>query len=72
MPEQALLALQGPKAVSALSRMLPGVDKLVFMTGASFNWQGAELFITRSGYTGEDGFEISVHNDQADSFARAL
>ena len=72
MPEQALLALQGPKAVSALSRMLPGVDKLVFMTGASFNWQGAELFITRSGYTGEDGFEISVHNDHADSFARAL
>jgi len=72
MPERALLALQGPKAVSALSRMLPGVDQLVFMTGASFNWQGAELFITRSGYTGEDGFEISVHNDHVDSFARAL
>ncbi len=72
MPERALLALQGPKAVDALSRMVPGVEKLVFMTGASFDWQGADLFITRSGYTGEDGFEISVHNDQADLFARAL
>jgi aminomethyltransferase len=72
MPERALLALQGPKAVVALSRMLPGVEKLVFMTGAAFDWHGAELFITRSGYTGEDGFEISVHNDQVDAFARAL
>jgi aminomethyltransferase len=72
MPERALLALQGPKAVDALSRMVPGVEKLVFMTGASFNWQGAELFITRSGYTGEDGFEISVHNDDVTAFARAL
>ena len=72
MPERALLALQGPKAVGALSRMVPGVEKLVFMTGASFNWQGADLFITRSGYTGEDGFEISVGNAQADAFARAL
>jgi aminomethyltransferase len=72
MPERALLALQGPKAVNALARMVPGVEKLVFMTGASFNWQGAELFITRSGYTGEDGFEISVHNDDVTAFARAL
>ena len=72
MPERALLALQGPKAVDALSRMVPGVEKLVFMTGASFEWQGADLFITRSGYTGEDGFEISVHNDHVDVFARAL
>jgi len=72
MPERALLALQGPKAVDALSRMVPGVEKLVFMTGASFGWQGADLFITRSGYTGEDGFEISVGNDQVDAFARAL
>jgi aminomethyltransferase len=72
MPERALLALQGPKAIDVLSRMVPGVEKLVFMTGASFDWQSADLFITRSGYTGEDGFEISVHNDQADLFARAL
>ena len=72
MPERALLALQGPKAVDALSRLVPGVEKLVFMTGASLTWQGADLFITRSGYTGEDGFEISVHNDHVDAFARAL
>ncbi len=72
MPECALLALQGPKAVDALSRMVPGVEKLVFMTGASFDWQGADLFITRSGYTGEDGFEISVGNTEVDAFARAL
>jgi len=72
MPERALLALQGPKAVDALSRMVTGVEKLVFMTGAAFEWQGADLFITRSGYTGEDGFEISVGNTVVDAFARAL
>ena len=72
MPERALLALQGPKAVDVLSRMVPGVEKLVFMTGASFDWQVTDLFITRSGYTGEDGFEISVHNDHVDAFAREL
>ncbi len=72
MPERALLALQGPKAVTALSRLLSGVEKLVFMTGSAFEWQGAELFVTRSGYTGEDGFEISIGNEHVDSFARAL
>ena len=72
MPERGLLALQGPKAVDALSRVVPGVGRLVFMTGARFSWQDSELFITRSGYTGEDGFEISVHDSQADALARAL
>ncbi|HSI53340.1 MAG TPA: glycine cleavage system aminomethyltransferase GcvT [Ramlibacter sp.] len=72
MPERGLLALQGPKAVDALSRLVPGVEKLVFMTGGAFAWEGGELFITRSGYTGEDGFEISVHEKQADALARAL
>jgi aminomethyltransferase len=70
--DRALLALQGPQAVTALKRLLPGVEKLVFMTGAAFNWAGANLFITRSGYTGEDGFEISLPADHADAFARAL
>ncbi|MBY0466182.1 MAG: glycine cleavage system aminomethyltransferase GcvT, partial [Burkholderiales bacterium] len=72
MPERALLALQGPQAVTALARLVPGVEKLVFMTGAAFHWNGAELFITRSGYTGEDGFEISVPDTAADALARAL
>ena len=72
MPERGLLALQGPQAVTVLSRLLPGVEKLVFMTGGEFKWNGADLFITRSGYTGEDGFEISVHESRAEEFARAL
>ena len=72
MPERALLALQGPQAVAALSRLVPGVEQLVFMTGAGFTWGGADLFITRSGYTGEDGFEISVPNESAEALARTL
>ena len=72
MPERALLALQGPQAVTALSRLAPGVEKLVFMTGGRFDVAGCDCFLTRSGYTGEDGFEISVHADQAENLARAL
>lgn len=71
-PERGLLALQGPQAATALARLVPGVDKLVFMSGGAFDWEGADLFITRSGYTGEDGFEISVHESRAEALARAL
>lgn len=72
MPEMALLALQGPQAVTALARLAPGVAELVFMTGGRFSVAGCDCFITRSGYTGEDGFEISVPSAQADTLARAL
>jgi aminomethyltransferase len=72
MPTQGLLALQGPQAVAALSRIVPGVEKLVFMTGGWFKWSDVDLFITRSGYTGEDGCEISVPEGDTDRFARAL
>ncbi|RZJ07902.1 MAG: glycine cleavage system aminomethyltransferase GcvT [Haliea sp.] len=72
MPEMALLALQGPQAVTALQRLAPGVAEMVFMTGGRFSVAGCNCYITRSGYTGEDGFEISVHQEQADALARAL
>ena len=70
--DRALLALQGPQAVTALSRLLPGVEQLVFMSGMATSWQGAEFYLTRSGYTGEDGFEISLPPDVAEAFAREL
>jgi aminomethyltransferase len=60
MKEQALLALQGPRAVDVLERLAPGVSELSFMQGGAFRIGDVPAWISRSGYTGEDGFEISV------------
>ncbi len=72
LPERALLALQGPQAVAALARLAPEVQQLVFMTGMGVRIAGCDCFVTRSGYTGEDGFEISLPAAQAETLARAL
>ena len=62
----SLIALQGPKSVEILERLIPGVSKLTFMTGNNFNYDNENLYITRSGYTGEDGFEISIPNKKVE------
>ena len=76
MPEQALLALQGPQAVQTFARLVPQAADLVFMTGAWMDVPAAggpiRIFATRSGYTGEDGLEISVAAADADRLARLL
>ncbi|HKN41649.1 MAG TPA: glycine cleavage system aminomethyltransferase GcvT [Sphingomicrobium sp.] len=72
MKQQALLALQGPEAAEVLEGIVAGVSELSFMQGAAFNWNGKPLWISRSGYTGEDGFEISVAGRDVESLADAL
>lgn len=72
LEDRALLALQGPAAAAVLERHAPGVGAMTFMTAAAVTVAGAEAWISRSGYTGEDGFEISVANVAAERVARAL
>jgi len=72
LPDRALLALQGPASASVLERLAPGIGALSFMTGGAHRIDGAECFVTRSGYTGEDGFEISLPGLAAMSFAQRL
>ena len=72
LDEQALLALQGPRAGDALARVVPGVERLVFMTAGAFEWSGAPWWISRSGYTGEAGCEISLPAGVVAAFADAL
>jgi len=70
--DRALLALQGPRAEAVLRRHVPGVENLSFMKIARFDIGGASAIISRSGYTGEDGFEISLHAKDAEGFAQRL
>jgi aminomethyltransferase len=72
MKEQALLALQGPRAAEALESEVPGVSELGFMQGGAFTIAGTPAWISRSGYTGEDGFEISVAATAVEAVADAL
>ena len=68
----ALLALQGPKAGDVLEELIPGTGALTFMTAGLFEWNGTNLWVSRAGYTGEDGFEIAVHEDHVVALADAL
>ena len=68
----SLIALQGPKSVEILDKLLPGVSNLKFMTGNNFNYENENLYITRSGYTGEDGFEISISNKKVENLINFL
>ncbi|UXI04229.1 glycine cleavage system aminomethyltransferase GcvT [Photobacterium sp. TY1-4] len=70
--DRALLALQGPKAAEVLSRLNPVVSDMVFMDATKVELMGVECLVSRSGYTGEDGYEISVPADKSEALAREL
>ena len=72
LPDRALIAVQGPAAERAVARLAPAVAQLAFMQGAWIDIRGISCFVTRSGYTGEDGFEISVPADHAFALAEEL
>ncbi len=72
LPDRALIALQGPQAVAAIATLAPGIAGLSFMGVGAFEIAGVPALVSRSGYTGEDGVEVSVPAEQADAFARAL
>ena len=70
--ELSLIALQGPEAKDILEKKVEGVGKLKFMNGGNFKFLDINIFITRSGYTGEDGFEISIKNNYAEKFVEEM
>jgi aminomethyltransferase len=70
--DRVLLALQGPRAAAVLGALLPGAEDLAFMGWRAFDVGGAPLFVSRSGYTGEDGFELSLRAEHAAELANLL
>ena len=68
----SLIAIQGPKAVEILDNIIPGVSALTFMNGSKFKFNKEDIYVTRSGYTGEDGFEVSIKNSLAEKFCKTL
>ena len=70
--KRSLIAIQGPKSVEILNGIVGGIEDLNFMTGNWFFFNEQKIYVTRSGYTGEDGFEISVVNESADELTRKL
>ncbi|MDX2263660.1 MAG: glycine cleavage system aminomethyltransferase GcvT [Hyphomicrobiales bacterium] len=72
LDDKALLSLQGPRAVDVLARHAPGVASLTFMTALSTQFDGLDCRISRSGYTGEDGFELSMNAGDAEEITRVL
>jgi aminomethyltransferase len=72
LEDRALLALQGPEAEEVLAQLNPAVREMRFMDVRTVDLNGAECWVSRSGYTGEDGFEISVPEEAAEDLARAL
>jgi len=72
LEDRALIALQGPKAAEVMARLSPAAAALAFMSAASCHVGGETCLVSRSGYTGEDGFEISVAAERAETLARRL
>ena len=70
--QRSLIAVQGPKSVDILNQILDKVEDLNFMSGNWFTYKDQKLYVTRSGYTGEDGFEISITNELAEVFTQEL
>ena len=70
--KRSLIAIQGPKSVKILNNIIQGVEDLNFMSGNWFSFHDQKIYVTRSGYTGEDGFEVSISNELSEKFTKEL
>jgi aminomethyltransferase len=70
--DRALLAIQGPRAAECLAHLVPDCAAMAFMSAVETTWEGAGIIVSRCGYTGEDGFEVSIEGSHAERLARAL